>query len=634
MQWTTTAGGEGENNCNKFLNCILFNAHSVFNKLPELHKVLYSHNYDCIFITESWLRAEYPDGMIDPQHHYTVYRSDRRRRRAGGVCVLIANQLRCQETIIPDSDGFEEDSIELLIFDIFFRRHKYRFMLIYRQPKDDQLHNNAAAKLCEIIGRHVSRIGPTFITGDLNCPNVDWTFGSRPTNISEQHIYDFSQSGGFVQCVPGPTRGHNLLDVVCTNEPMLVSTISVEPPFYTSDHDSVAFQLLIEGNVTLADDVRATQDDSADRQKRYLWSQGDYEAMAQHLSDVDWDNIFMTNLTPDDIWKAFCDQLDEVIELFVPSTECHLQPRANVRHYPRHIRRLEARRLAVWRTYKLNRTDRKLKERYRQLTADCKNAIRKHEVCMESKVIDSDNVGAFYNHVNKRLTSRSSVGTLISPGGTVAETDAQKAEVLNDYFASVCTVDDGNQPAFANVTSGDAGISRVTFDAAKLLAATRRIKTKCATSCGPDGYPVLLLRETIGAVARPLAQMFTAFMSVGKLPTNWKSATVTPIFKKDPSSDPSNYRPVSQTSVYCKLMERVMVADIIAYMSQNGFITKQQHGFLRGKSTETNLLETLSDWTIAIDNKTTQTVVYVDFSKVFDTVSHSKLLILYFVLCR
>jgi len=67
-------------------------------------------------------------------------------------------------------------------------------------------------------------------------------------------------------------------------------------------------------------------------------------------------------------------------------------------------------------------------------------------------------------------------------------------------------------------------------------------------------------------------------------------------------------------------MERVMVADITAYMSQNGFITKQQHGFLRGKSTETNLLETLSDWTIAIDNKTitTQTVVYVDFSKAFD----------------
>jgi hypothetical protein len=298
LQSTVMAGGEGENNCSKFLNCILFNAHSVFNKLPELHKVLYSHNYDCIFITESWLRTEYPDGMIDPERHYTIYRSDRSRRRAGGVCALITTRLRCQEITLADSDCFEEDSIELLIFDILFRRHKYRFMLIYRQPKNDQLHIQAAAKLCDIMDRHVNRSGPTFIIGDLNCPNVDWTFGSRPTNITEQHIYDFCLSGGFVQCVPGATRGQNLLDVVCTNEPMLVSTISVEPPFYTSDHDSVAFQLLIEANDTLADDVTATQDDSADRQKRYLWSQGNYDDMAQHLSEVDWDIMFTTNLTP------------------------------------------------------------------------------------------------------------------------------------------------------------------------------------------------------------------------------------------------------------------------------------------------------------------------------------------------
>jgi len=285
-----------------------------------------------------------------------------------------------------------------------------------------------------------------------------------------------------------------------------------------------------------------------------------------------------------------------------------------------------ARKLTVWRAYKTNRSDPKLKERYKQLTADCKNAVRKHEIYKERKVIESNNLGAFYNHVNKRLTSRSSVGTLLTPDGVAAETDVDKAELLNDYFSSVCTTDDGNQPEFATLASDD-GISHVSFDAARLIAATRRIKTKCATSSGPDGYPVMLLRNTIGVLAQPLAQMYTSFMSVGKLPTSWKSAIVTPIYKKGPSSDPGNYRPVSQTSVFCKLMERVIVSDVTAYMSENGFITKEQHGFLRAKSTETNLLETLSDWTVAIDNKQTQTVVYVDFSKAFDTVSHAKLLI-------
>ena len=73
-------------------------------------------------------------------------------------------------------------------------------------------------------------------------------------------------------------------------------------------------------------------------------------------------------------------------------------------------------------------------------------------------------------------------------------------------------------------------------------------------------------------------------------------------------------------------MERVIVADVTAYMREKNFITKQQHGFLSGRSTITNLLESLSDWTLTIDNKQTNTVVYVDFSKAFDSVSHTKLI--------
>jgi hypothetical protein len=73
-------------------------------------------------------------------------------------------------------------------------------------------------------------------------------------------------------------------------------------------------------------------------------------------------------------------------------------------------------------------------------------------------------------------------------------------------------------------------------------------------------------------------------------------------------------------------MERVIVADVTAYMRQKGFISKHQHGFLNGRSTTTNLLESLCDWTFAIDNRLTQTVIYVDFSRAFDTVSRPKLI--------
>jgi ribonuclease P/MRP protein subunit RPP40 len=73
-------------------------------------------------------------------------------------------------------------------------------------------------------------------------------------------------------------------------------------------------------------------------------------------------------------------------------------------------------------------------------------------------------------------------------------------------------------------------------------------------------------------------------------------------------------------------MERVIYADIVAYLRQHNAISKQQHAFLSRRSTCTNLIETINDWTLAIKNKKTVAVAYIDYSRAFDTVSHKKLL--------
>src|SRR5664279_2488391 len=116
-------------------------------------------------------------------------------------------------------------------------------------------------------------------------------------------------------------------------------------------------------------------------------------------------------------------------------------------------------------------------------------------------------------------------------------------------------------------------------------------------------------------------------MSVGRTPSCWAHAIVTPIYKGGNASELSNYRPISLTSVACKIMERIIVADLLDYLRTNNAISNQQHGFLSGKSTSTNLLEALNDWTLAIKDKKAVTVAYIDYQKAFDAVSHSKLLI-------
>ncbi len=595
------------------------------NKLTSLYQLLESGRYDCIFVTETWIYKAVTNGLLDKQQQYTVFRKDRCSIRGGGVCVFIANRLNCSEITLADDDNFAEEAVDMLILDLVCRPNNYRFMLVYRRPLNNIGSSIAADKLCRIMCRHLNRTGPTFMLGDLNCPGIDWSFRNTPSEAHELSIHNFCESNAFHQCVTETTRVDHILDIVCTDEPLLVSSISVQPPFANSDHDSVDFELLLRCDAGANPDMQG--DGSRGTERRYLWKQGDYERMSEHLSAVNWQELFTYNLTPDTIWSAFCQRLDDAIELFVPSVELRQRKKANIRRYPRHIRRLLEHKTVLWRAYKANRSDGLAKAKYVQTTSECKEAIKKHEAYLENKVIDSGNTGAFYKHVNRKLSHRSNIGSLRTSSGGMATTDAEKAEVLNKFFSSVCTQDNGNIPHFVTKTAaGDDGMNSIKFDEAKLLASARRIKTKSAASSGPDGYSVHFLKQTICSLASPLSQMFNAFMSVGKMPSSWKTAHVTPLYKKGPSSDPGNYRPISQTSNFCKLMERVIVADVTTYMQEKRLISKQQHGFLNRRSTTTNLLESLSDWTLTVDNKQTQSIIYVDFAKAFDSVSSPKLL--------
>jgi len=105
-------------------------------------------------------------------------------------------------------------------------------------------------------------------------------------------------------------------------------------------------------------------------------------------------------------------------------------------------------------------------------------------------------------------------------------------------------------------------------------------------------------------------------MSVGKVPLEWTHAIVTPVYKNGASSSISNYKPISLTCVACRVMERVIACDILTYLRQHRIISKQQHGFMSGRSTASNLLETFNDWTLALNSKNSVAVAYIDFAKV------------------
>ena len=123
-----------------------------------------------------------------------------------------------------------------------------------------------------------------------------------------------------------------------------------------------------------------------------------------------------------------------------------------------------------------------------------------------------------------------------------------------------------------------------------------------------------------------MARLFQIGFDFSYLPGIWKFAFVTPVHKKGDASLVSNSRLISLTCTMCKIMERVINDSMLKYLSSCSLISKRQHGFLSKHSTSTNLLESTYDWTLALDSRKPVDIVYIDFSRAFDSVVHSKLL--------
>ena len=142
-------------------------------------------------------------------------------------------------------------------------------------------------------------------------------------------------------------------------------------------------------------------------------------------------------------------------------------------------------------------------------------------------------------------------------------------------------------------------------------------KMKDNKSPGADGIPPKLLEEIVEQISTPLAKLLNLSLEEGIVPSEWKEANITPLFKKGSRNKPENYRPVSLTSVVCKLLETLILV-------KHKLINTSQHGFLKARSCLTNLLCFLEEITKWVDDGSPVDVVYLDFQEAFDKVPHQR----------
>ena len=186
---------------------------------------------------------------------------------------------------------------------------------------------------------------------------------------------------------------------------------------------------------------------------------------------------------------------------------------------------------------------------------------------------------SFYAYVRSKQNVRDKVGPLENNSENIISDGFQMAEVLNEYFSSVFTTEfEGNK-------SEHLGQLFVTPEMIE-----KKIKKTKDKSPGVDGIPPKLLKEIVEQISIPLANVFNLSLEEGIVPSEWKEANITLLFKKGSRNKQENYRPVSLTSVVCKLLQTLIRDHMVEFLVKHKLINTYQHGFLKARSCLTNLL--------------------------------------------
>ena len=209
-------------------------------------------------------------------------------------------------------------------------------------------------------------------------------------------------------------------------------------------------------------------------------------------------------------------------------------------------------------------------------------------------------VKKFWKYIKSRKKDNMGISPLKNESGEEVIDSKGKAEILNQQYDSVFTDEDLN-----TIPEQDTKVAQIIE---RLHITTNGVcmllkKLDPTKAIGPDLIPTRVLKEAADQVAPFLTYIFNHSLRTGDVPQDWRQANITAIFKKEDRSKAVNYRPVSLTSIGCKIMEHIVYRHIIDHLEIHGILADHQHSFRRQRSCETQLVNMIEEVARSIDNR-------------------------------
>ena len=301
---------------------------------------------------------------------------------------------------------------------------------IYRSPSSNV--DFSTASLCELL-TGIHNYSHLLICGNFNYKEISWSDFSGATNNG--HIEPFLEVVDdlfLFQHITAPTRFRpeetpSLLDLVFTSEQDMINNTLHLPPLGNSDHVCIEFDLICYLEVNKLDSIK------------YNIRAANIELMKQALSDVDWE-LILDPLDTNDAWLLFKTIFQDIVDKHVPTY------RERRRVYTQMLRclfSLKKQKNKLWKRYLFTRSPTGLatfKSVNNQLRSLTHNLKRNYERQLVQNIKSKPK--AFWQCINSKVKTRPSITELLRSDGTTSSSDAEMANLFNDYFSSTFTDED------------------------------------------------------------------------------------------------------------------------------------------------------------------------------------------------
>ena len=593
------------------------NTRSLFSKLTQMD-VLYTE-VDVLCCSETWLDNRFTNNLVNLPGK-TVFRCDRKnnisnlnaRPTAGGVCIYLNNIWANYSSILNECTKVTQDFEIVTVITTRPNHRNFVTICVYKPPKGKL--TSCIEFLNSILSRRDIARREIWILGDFNTDLL------KRNDSNTVAIQAFAKKNGLTQCINSVTRpnvrGGSCIDLIMSNC-LFVSESGVSDDMI-SDHLSVyCIRKKHKEKKTIV--VETVRDYKAFNK----------EIFCDLITAIDWTN-FDIDLNPANQWSYMCSKIAEILAVMCPYKRVHTRtPRKKwittavyrlIRERKRLLKNFQNSKdpqlLGLIRISRniVNASVRKAKESFvKDLLATSRKDPKKFWRTIKS-VIENEET----NDISIRFKDPDT-GNEIEPD--------QSCAFVNRFFATiadrVCNIEDAR--AFIPEDGIDTIFDFMPPELYEIMRFAEDIDI--SSSSGITGINSKICEILLLHVPEKFRLIFANSMFSGIFPAEWAIANVKLLPKNGDLSNPGNWRPISMTNIFSKLLEKLVHVQILKYLMENRIIDENQFGFLPGKSTHEAIFRTVQHIYNAMNCKKLTGMLLLDMAKAFNCIDHDILFV-------